>query len=89
MSDDAAVTPYAVTIIFTDLRELRIPDTLRHQLSKDLQTLEVVSVQSVFIVPMRTVRYVAVDAAAFTAPAKPALRSRRKRPKPQPPSMTP
>jgi hypothetical protein len=56
---------YWIKVVFVDNQELIVKDTLRHNISDELDALEIESSSQVIVVPMKQIKYISCDSKIF------------------------
>lgn len=56
---------YLIKVVFVDNQELIVKDAVRHNISDELDALEIESPSEVTVVPMKQIKYISCDAKIF------------------------
>ncbi|MED5352848.1 MAG: hypothetical protein VX429_00330 [Nitrospinota bacterium] len=56
---------YRLKIVFVDSQELILETTEKHGFSDDLELFEVTTVDEIFVVPLKQIKYIACDSKIF------------------------
>ena len=53
---------YKLKVVFVDNQEMMLEKTKKHGFSDDLEFLEVTTVEEIFLIPFKQIKYVSCDA---------------------------
>ena len=53
---------YRLKVVFVDNQEMELDKTEKHGFSDDLEFLEVTTVEEIFLIPFKQIKYVSCDA---------------------------
>ncbi len=56
---------YRLKIVFVDSQELILENTEKHGFSDDLELFEVTTVEEIYVVPLKQIKYISCDSKIF------------------------